>query len=281
MKTKPNISPSDFGKSTGLPAQFAASLTLARGDLQSLVGARRNVLQYTRFRTRITLVRQNPETRSVDWSPDVGPPGTMQSHPEQSRSSTSEGSDATSNYQILRPDKSGFRMAVHHWWSPPGRNGPRGISPPKPKTRHPERSRSSTSEGSDATWNYQILRPDKLGFRMTVHHWWSPPGRNGPIGSSPPNPRTRHPEGSRYLAFEGSDATRNYQILRPQKSVPGMTMAGWKHPDRRKHSAGENSYSVQGLREERKFSRSSCFGTPSFSPIADWAEELLTISAFS
>jgi hypothetical protein len=102
-------------------------------------------------------------------------------------------------------------MKVHRWWSPPGRNGPpeaqecntrKGVTnwmdPPKRRICYPERSQFLTSEGSDQRGLYQILparlsgtissggRPDRPGLRMTVNHGWRPPGRNGPVGTSPP-----------------------------------------------------------------------------------------------
>jgi hypothetical protein len=184
---------------------------------------------------------------------------------------------------------------------PPSRNGPVGSSPAKTRTCHPGRSRFLTSEGSDQYELYQILparlsgtissggRPDKPGLRMTVNHWWSPPGRNGPVGtssptcdrlpsgfgnlpkawkgltisfgrftngSSPPKKRNSHPERSRFLTSEGADEVKNY-------------------------SADEKQHSVFGWCDRNKFSRSESSGTPSCSPIANRTEVLLTINTFS
>jgi hypothetical protein len=164
----------------------------------------------------------------------IGPPISRTRHPERSRFVTSEGSD----------QRGRSRTTLHEWWSPPGRNGPVGTSPPETRIRHPERRRCVTSEGSDNCVLYQILRPDESGLRMTSNHGWSPPGRNGPVGTSPPIPRTRHPERGRCATSEGSDQRGVIQIrritpwrqgrsLRPDKSGLRMTVQhGWSPPGR-------------------------------------------------
>jgi len=193
----------------------------------------------------------------------------------------SEGSDSCALYQILRPDKLGLRMTGPQGWSPPGRNGPMGNSPPETRACHPEQNRFVMSEGSDqcstgvahpsTTCPPNKNRIGRRALRVALFRWWSPPGRNGPMGNSPPETRTRHPERSRSVTSEGSDRYTVFWILDASEQALRITNS----------SVDEKQRSVVELREEEKFSRSECFGTPSFSLTANWTEDLFTISAFS
>jgi hypothetical protein len=255
-------------------------------------------------------------------------------HPDAD--SSSEGSEPMRCYQILRPDKLGLRMNGALWWSPPGRNGPMGSSPPKHRKSHPERCRFLTSEGSDRRVYghpdvtlvtegsdkcalYQTLRPDEPGLRMTGTLWWSPPqktlrhrercpdkvgtsvaicqtrsepgsgchvpyetglamtirrrwsppGRKGPMSRDTFSKRNSRPDAD--LSAGGSDQCRTSRIFCLDKSGLRLT----------NNSADEKQCSVKELCDEKKFSRSNGFGTPSFSPTANRTEDLFTINTFS
>jgi hypothetical protein len=361
--------------SGGLPFHLMDGLPLARGDLHNLDHQCRDVYCLDRVearagppcyntgppgrRIRLPVTGNLPKVskgsmRSLGRFTDgSSPPKKRNSHPERSRFLTSEGSDrcgachpdAVSTaegsdhcrlYQILRPDKSGLRMTHGLGWSPPGRNGPVGSSPPeirnrhpdaaisaegsdrygndlahpsttlrvalfrwwsppgrngppeaqecntrkrvtnwmdplKNRNRHPERSRLLASEGPDQRELYQILRPDKSGLRMTINHGWSPPGRNGPVGTSPPETRNRHPDAG--LSTEGSDqrgVIQNWRFmpwclwrpLRPDPSTAlrtsGLRMTACNVVTKQEvenYSADDKQCSVLELCEEEKFSR--------------------------
>jgi hypothetical protein len=188
------------------------------------------------------------------------------------------------------PAETGFAMTICTGCSPPGRNGPVGTSPPNTRNRHPHADLSA--EGSDQHGNSQILRSYGSELRMTHGLGLSPPGRNGPVDTSPPMNRNCHPDAD--LSAEGSDQLRCYQILRSDKSRLRMTGAMWWSPPGRNGPVGtspprdvgrnrvnvvnRNNHKRQshfaGLREEEKFSRGVYLGTPSFSLIANRTEGL-------
>jgi len=288
--------------SGGLPFHLMDGLPRARGDLHGLSQRCRDVFCLDRDESRAgaMLNIKGPPCRRIRL-PALGtncrgstPLKKRDCHPERSRFMTSEGSgqrvlrhpgavftaegsDNCALYQILRPDKSGFRMTVALWWSPPGRNGPMGTS--VIPTNFSKRNAAKTTDGMSIP---QILSP--AGSAQGS----GPPGRNGPVGTSPPKRKKSHPERSRFMTSEGSDQRESrhpdavftaegsdnyalYQILRPDKSGLRMTNS----------SADEKQCSVVELREEKKFSRSNCFGTPSFSLTANRTEDLFTINTFS
>jgi hypothetical protein len=326
--------------SGGIPFHLMDGLPLARGDLQS---------RAERCRGAFCLDRD--DARAGPSSFDTGPPGwtirlpvsggdcrgsTPPKKPVRHRGRSPDkigtsvaicqsrfefGLDCPAFRDPVQrdfvPAESGLTMTIQRGWSPPGRNGPVGTGPPNAGNRHPEQSRFLTSEGSAQRGNSQILRPIDLGLRMTRGLEWSPPGRNGPVGTSPPTGQKRareslrqtyaHPpwwdasdkesrvgfrgsgapiSGSRYpdsvLTTDRSEQLWNCQIHRPDKSGLRKTYASWsKVIANNVHSDGERRISVLKLSEGKKFSRSKYSGTPSFSLIANQTDDLFTINAFS
>jgi hypothetical protein len=121
---------------------------------------------------------------------------------------------------------------------------------------------------------------------VTLHsRWWCNEERECDVGfhgSGPPKKGNRHPKRSRFLTSEGLDQCVISQILGAE--TPGLRMThslGWMVSANKSYSADEKQISVLELCEEEKFSRSENFGTPSFSLIANQADDLFTIDTFS
>ncbi len=166
-----------------------------------------------------------------------------------------------SGSDCFAPKESALAMTIRIGWSPPGRNGPVGISPPTGQKRARESIRPTCAR--ILRWNDED-EESSVGFR----------------GSGPPKSDTRHPKAD--LSAEGSDQVRCYQILRPNGLGLRWTQSmGCETTMKSNWSADEKQCSVSELCEGRKFSRSEDFGTPSFSLIANQIEDLFTINTFS
>ncbi len=239
MRKPPNPQrPDGRQPSGGLPFEFADGLPLARGDLH------RHAVNNS----------DRGEARAGPEPYDTGPPGTYEGI-------------------VRRYDThwTGPPGSVVSRWSPPGRNGPEGASPPNRGWPMPCADPRSCALGqmdqvlrmNDPPWpavhycevdagDTNALRgqPEVAVWqRLTANRvvsgqGWSPPGHNGP---------------RRYV-------------------VPGR-IRGCGVPGKR--CAVEKQNSVRELCDGNKFSRSVSFGTPSCSVIAVQTEELSTISLLS
>jgi hypothetical protein len=208
----------------------------------------------------IFLVESNPHTRGI-------------CHPDAVL--TAEGSDKLRNCAILGPDESGLRMTYGTGWSPPGRNGP-------PEAQECDTRQRITNRASPRSGHKRAR--ESIQVTLCSRRWLKEDRKcdAGFHGSGPPQKGNRHPERSRLLTNEGSAQRGICQILRPDESGLRMTHGlGWMVTANNSYSADENQISVLELCEEKKFSRSENFGTPSFSLIAHQTDDLFTIDTFS
>jgi hypothetical protein len=246
--------------SGGLPFHLMDGLPLARGDLQSRLRA-----GPTSFDTGPPGWRIRPPVSDVDCRGSTPPKKTLRHRercPDKVRTSTAICQTRTGfGSDCFVPVEPGLAITFRGGWSPPGRNGPVGTSPP------------FGQEGS-----LRLFRPTCVRAPWWIHY--DEESRVGFRGSGPPISCNRHPDA--VLTAEGSDQMCIFQILRPNGSHLRMTHSlGWKTINKSDYGDGENQCSVLELSEGKKFSRSENFGTPSFSLIANQTGDLFTIKSFS
>ncbi len=189
----------------GIPFNLKNGIPLARADLNSGEST--------------TIARG--ETRAGPKFFDTGPPG--------------------------RNPGNSLRQAAG-WVGPPGRDGPACI--PCPKRRDRQRGRSPDDvRRHGVNWRTNVTPEAVLARAMpcvpVIREGWSPPCRNGPIGSTSPGRSADHVDVSGNECAEGIVS------------------------------------SVVRSRDGKEFFRGVSSGTPSLSPFSGQTEESFTVNTFS